>query len=197
MFSSHRLTTLAVAVLTATVIACQVAAPVATVDPDATSSAALELHTETVDPEVAAASPTVATHTSATPFFVALSVADMEQSVTWYRQVFGFAVVREMDLPERGITIRLLSRDGALLELIHDARAMPAGDDPRFLRHGVFKFGFLVPDLAAFVTTLESVGVPLRGEIFEEADVGTRALQIADPDGNVIQVFQRLSVPPQ
>lgn len=131
------------------------------------------------------------------PFFFALSVADVESSAAWYRRVLGFRPARSIDLAERGVKIRLLDRDGAFLELVEDATARPPAEvDPalerRFRVHGVFKVGFLVDDLDHIRERLVELDVPLRGDPFTEPDGSMRSLQIEDPDGNVIQLFEIL-----
>lgn len=131
------------------------------------------------------------------PFFFALSVADVEASSAWYARVLGFEEVRSVDLPERGTRLRILRRSGALLELVEVEAATPAGglDPPierRFLLHGVFKVGFRVESLDRTVERLTELDVALRGEIVTESDGTMRSLQIEDPDGNVVQIFELL-----
>jgi catechol 2,3-dioxygenase-like lactoylglutathione lyase family enzyme len=133
----------------------------------------------------------------AQPFFFALSVADVDASAAWYERVFGFAVVSNRDLPEREIRIRLLQRPGAFLELVDDAAARPLTEAApsaarRSLAHGVFKIGLLSADLDRTLERLSALGVPLRGIVFTEADGSMRSLQVEDPDGNVVQVFELL-----
>lgn len=131
------------------------------------------------------------------PFFFALSVADAEASSAWYQRVFGFAVAREIDLPDARARIRLLERAGAFLELVESPEAQPLTTVApqarrRHLVHGVFKIGLLTPDLDRALEGLERLDVPLRGEVFTESDGTMRSLQVEDPDGNVIQVFELL-----
>lgn len=135
----------------------------------------------------------------AEPFFVALSVADAEKSAAWYGEVLGFDLARRVDT-ESGVRIRILRRPGALLELVQHpkARARRELEPPMersFLLHGTFKTGFLVKDLDAAVKRLEALGVPLRGQVFTEPDGTFRSLQVEDPDGNVLQLFERLGPP--
>lgn len=137
----------------------------------------------------------------ATPFFAALSVRSVEISAAWYGKVFGFEVVRKMEPPGRGLRILLLRKPGALLELVESEAARgPAELEPplerRFLLHGVFKVGFLVEDLDDAIRRLEGLEVELRGKVFTEPDGGFRSLQVEDPDGNVVQVFERLETEP-
>lgn len=134
----------------------------------------------------------------ATPYFAAISVADVDASADWYRRVFGLEVVRRTDLSERGIRIRLLRSEHAFLELVENAEARAAAEiDPAFekpyLVHGPFKLGFLVDQLEVTVERLKGLGVPLRGRVVTEADGSLRSVQIEDPDGNILQLFERLA----
>lgn len=147
---------------------------------------------EPADPPPASPAPL-----EAQPFFFALSVQDVERSAVWYQRAFGFQPVRSMEMEDRGIRIRLLQREGAFLELVQNAAARSLSDleppvERRFLLHGAFKVGFRVGDLATAQARLEELGIPLRGSVFTESDGSMRSLQVEDPDGNVIQVFEIL-----
>ena len=137
----------------------------------------------------------------AQPFFTAVSVKDVDASAAWYGKIFGFEVTREIDLKERGIRIRLLRGDSAFLELVEDSSAVSARERiPEVEKiaqvRGFFKSGVLVHDLDAAVERLKALGVPLRGKIVTESDGSFRSAQIEDPDGNVWQLFERLTPQP-
>jgi catechol 2,3-dioxygenase-like lactoylglutathione lyase family enzyme len=134
---------------------------------------------------------------AARPFFFALSVADVEASVDWYESVLGLRVVRSADLDARGIRIRLLRGEDIFLELIEDAAAVSLSElepplSDRYRLHGVFKIGLRVEDLAETEERLAALDVPLRGRVITEQDGSMRSLQVQDPDGNVLQVFEVL-----
>lgn len=136
----------------------------------------------------------------AAPFFMALSVADAEKSAAWYGEVLGFDVARRVEMEESGIRVLILRRPGALLELVQHPEARAPSDlepplERRFLLHGPFKLGFLVDDLDAAGERLAALGVPLRGRTFTEPDGSFRSLQVEDPDGNILQLFERLAPP--
>jgi catechol 2,3-dioxygenase-like lactoylglutathione lyase family enzyme len=131
------------------------------------------------------------------PFFWALSVSDVERSADWYGRVLGFVETRAIETPERGARIRLMRTDSAFLELVEHGAARDLTElDPeltrRYLIHGTFKVGLLVDDLDSTVARLGDLGVPLRGMVFEEPDGSFRSTQIEDPDGNILQLFERL-----
>lgn len=60
--------------------------------------------------------------TQLTPYFFSLMAMDFEQTKAWCESEFGFVEAYNLDLPERGISIRLMQKDSVLLELISDER---------------------------------------------------------------------------
>ncbi|MCH9647838.1 MAG: VOC family protein [Deltaproteobacteria bacterium] len=131
------------------------------------------------------------------PFFFALSVADVEASEAWYRRVLGFESVRRIGAEGDAFRIHLLRRDGAFVELVQSGAARSFEAQVPTLKkrhqvHGVFKVGFLVASLDDALARLERLEVPLRGKVITEADGSLRSLQVEDPDGNVIQIFEIL-----
>jgi len=134
---------------------------------------------------------------AAQPFFFALSVSDVERSSRWYQRVLGFEVARTIDLPERGFKIELLQKEGGFLELTENraARSLKEVDssiEKRHLVHGVFKIGFVIDELDDAIAKLAALEVPLRGKVITESDGSMRSLQVEDPDGNVLQLFELL-----
>lgn len=61
-----------------------------------------------------------------TPSFFSIMAMDLEQTKAWCESEFGFVEAYNLDLPERGIAIRLMQKDGVLLELISDERLVSA-----------------------------------------------------------------------
>lgn len=55
-----------------------------------------------------------------TPCFFSLMTMDFKQTKAWCESAFGFTEIHNMDLPERGLSIRLMQRGDILLELIGD-----------------------------------------------------------------------------
>lgn len=56
------------------------------------------------------------------PYFFSIMAMDFEQTKSWVESEFGFKEIHQLDLPERGFLIRLMEKDGVLLELISDER---------------------------------------------------------------------------
>ena len=112
-------------------------------------------------------------------------VKDVSRAVTFYTTHLGFTL-KHQQLPafanvSLGAADLLLSGPGA-----SGSRRMPNGQhqEPGGWNRIVLK----VTDLAACFTLLKDAGVVLRNEM--EIGPGGRQVQIEDPDGNPIELFE-------
>jgi glyoxylase I family protein len=112
-------------------------------------------------------------------------VKDVARSVTFYTQHLGFTVERQQ-LPafasvSLGDSQILLSGPGA-----SGSRPMPSGQrqEPGGWNRIVLK----VSDLPGCIAALKSAGLRFRNEM--ETGPGGRQIQIEDPDGNPIELFE-------
>jgi glyoxylase I family protein len=116
---------------------------------------------------------------------VRYQVKDVARSVTFYTQQLGFTLEHQQ-LPafanvSLGDSQILLSGPGA-----SGSRPMPNGvqQEPGGWNRVVLK----VADLPGFIAALKTVGLRFRNEM--EAGPGGRQIQIEDPDGNPIELFE-------
>ena len=112
-------------------------------------------------------------------------VKDVARAVAFYTEHLGFTL-KHQHLPEfatiaLGDTPILLSGPGA-----SGSRPMPGGaaQEPGGWNRVVLK----VADLPAFIAELKKAGVSFRNEM--ESGPAGRQIQIADPDGNPIELFE-------
>ena len=112
-------------------------------------------------------------------------VKDVARAVAFYTGHLGFTL-KHQHLPEfatiaLGDTALLLSGPGA-----SGSRPMPGGaaQEPGGWNRVVLK----VADLPAFIAELKKAGVSFRNEM--ESGPAGRQIQIADPDGNPIELFE-------
>ncbi len=110
---------------------------------------------------------------------------DVARSVAFYTQHLGFKLEHQQ-LPafasmSLGSSQILLSGPGA-----SGSRPMPDGQtqEPGGWNRVVLR----VADLPGFVAALENVGLRFRNEM--ETGPGGRQIQIEDPDGNPIELFE-------
>jgi glyoxylase I family protein len=116
---------------------------------------------------------------------VRYQVKDVARSVAFYTQYLGFTL-KHQQLPAfanvaLGDAQILLSGPGA-----SGSRPMPNGQpqEPGGWNRVVLR----VADLPGFITELEKTGLHFRNEM--ETGPGGRQVQIEDPDGNPIELFE-------
>ena len=119
---------------------------------------------------------------------VRYQVRDVERSITFYTQTLGFTLDMQ-NLPAFGqVSIGglklILSGPGA-----SGSRAMPDGrqQEPGGWNRVILQ----VQDLAERIAHLKEAGLGFRNEL--EAGPGGRQIQIEDPDGNPIELFEPAS----
>ena len=117
-------------------------------------------------------------------------VRDVPRSILFYTQKLGFNLDRQM-LPAFGqVSIGdlklILSGPGASgSRPMSDGRQQEPGGWNRVVLH--------VKDLPALITQLEKQGVLFRNTM--EVGPGGKQIQIEDPDGNPIELFEPASLP--
>ena len=116
---------------------------------------------------------------------VRYQVKDVARSVAFYTQHLGFTL-QHQQLPafanvSLGGTQLLLSGPGA-----SGSRPMPDGQtqEPGGWNRIVLK----VADLPGFIETLKKAGLKFRNEM--ESGPAGRQIQVLDPDGNAIELFE-------
>lgn len=123
-------------------------------------------------------------------------VSDLDRARSFYVDVFGFAVVRELAVPDGasrllgleppvGMTAVYLERDGFVLELLHYAdREVPAPDGRTMDRPGLTHVSLGVTDLEAALAAVREHG----GEVLDDTHVGV-ACFIRDPEGQLVELL--------
>ena len=116
---------------------------------------------------------------------VRYQVKDVARSVAFYTDHLGFQLEHQ-PLPEfaavslGGLTL-MLSGPGA-----SGSRPMPGGESQE--PGGWNRVVLRVADLPARIDTLEKAGVKFRNQM--EVGPGGRQIQVEDPDGNPIELFE-------
>jgi glyoxylase I family protein len=116
---------------------------------------------------------------------VRYQVKDVQRSIAFYTDTLGFRLDRK-NLPAFGqVSVRdlklILSGPGA-----SGSRAMPDGRQQG--PGGWNRVVLLVKDLPARISELKEQGVRFRNDV--EAGPGGRQIQVEDPDGNPIELFE-------
>jgi catechol 2,3-dioxygenase len=115
---------------------------------------------------------------------VALTVADLKRSLTFYTDIFGFTL-----LDQKAGEATLGTPSAPLLLLREETGARPWPHD-QYAYTGLYHFAVLVPtrrDLGRWLRHWLELGLPLPGQ---GDHLVSEALYISDPDGNGIEIYR-------
>lgn len=81
----------------------------------------------------------------------AISVADLEETIKWYSDIFGFTVVNRSEIPGAGIRVAHMQGTGFLLEVFEAPGSAPLPEDRKIpnrdlMTQGNKHMSFGVPD---------------------------------------------------
>ena len=119
---------------------------------------------------------------------VRYQVTDLDRSVQFYTERLGFTLEHR-----QGTAFAKVSSGGLDLLLSGDGSsgARPLPDGQRQTPGGFNRVVLRVEDLPARIEELKKAGVPFRNEM--EVGPGGRQIQIEDPDGNPVELFEPAS----
>jgi len=126
---------------------------------------------------------------SLTPHHVGISVPDVEKSVEWYREIFGFQEVKRLNIPSPG-KIVFLKRGNFYIELfeVREARPLPPErklPDEDLKTHGTKHLAIAVTNFPEVMRYLKQKGVDV---VFEREIEGRPMAFIRDNAGNLIEL---------
>jgi catechol 2,3-dioxygenase-like lactoylglutathione lyase family enzyme len=123
----------------------------------------------------------------------AIACYDVFKLADWYCRTFGMRIIAKNDgqPPAMVIGFGQTLKDGALIELmpVKDAGPNPA-ECPRF-QPGIRHLAFRVNDFDASYAKLKEAGVTFTTPV-GEAVGGGRTILFRDPEGNELQIVERL-----
>jgi len=122
----------------------------------------------------------------------AVSVANLDASIDWYRRVFEFTVEKRFQIPGEQTEVAMLRRGDLRVELLESAGSKPLHPDRTdpntdFRTQGNLHFAFAVPDVHAFVATLAERGADVVW--VRDFEFGSTAF-IRDNAGNLIEIIE-------
>jgi len=119
--------------------------------------------------------------------YFAVITADIESAVEWYTNALGLDELDRWTSDDQQTRIINMRSNALFVEIIQRLDAL---DVDR--AQGFFKVGFEVPDLAEVADRVgEATGE--RPRVLDFPDQDMRLLQIRDPDGNILQIFEALT----
>jgi catechol 2,3-dioxygenase-like lactoylglutathione lyase family enzyme len=129
-----------------------------------------------------------------------VSVADLERSERFWREVLGFEMVEDrFAFPEHDLRgVVLVNVQGARVELFERRDSVPTGPHHQIestRRQGWFQFALAVPDIEATFAAVTSAGAEPTLPPTTAPDGVTLVAFVRDPDGNLVEFLQRPAEP--
>jgi catechol 2,3-dioxygenase-like lactoylglutathione lyase family enzyme len=134
---------------------------------------------------------------------VGISVANLERSIEFYRDLLGMRVVQEvpmgganydaiMGLKGTEGRIAVLRTANLEIELLEFKRppSRPVESGRHVSDQGISHFAVHVEDIAGLYARLEAAGVRIHSALVHFASCATTAVYFCDPDGNFIEMLQ-------
>ena len=125
-----------------------------------------------------------------------VSVANLERSEQFYREVLGFDVVEDRFAFEehelKGVV--LTNPQGARVELFERQGSQPTGPHHQIestRRQGWFQFALAVPDIAQTFAAVVAAGAQPSLAPTTAPDGVSLVAFVRDPDGNLVEFLQR------
>ncbi len=130
------------------------------------------------------------------PYFAGLVVANLDSSIQWYSDHLNLHLVNRTDRADLGLRQANLRSFTMLIELV-ELQSTVSPDKalvglPKGSRvTGYYKFGMVLEDFDDYLAHLESLGTAIHGRVVQDPVSGKRTFLIKDPDGNLLQFFDR------
>lgn len=129
------------------------------------------------------------------PLFTAITVANIDSSISWYSEVLNLKLRNRVDNETRGFKQANLIGDGILIELVELDKAasldeLLKGQPSGTQALGFYKFGLAVRDIDALFQRFSSMSVNFLGRMVKDPADNKKTFIITDPDGNLIQFIE-------
>jgi catechol 2,3-dioxygenase-like lactoylglutathione lyase family enzyme len=127
---------------------------------------------------------------------VGVSVADLERSERFYRDVLGFTTAEDrFAFPEHDLRgVVLVNARGARVELFERKGSVPTGPHHQIestRRQGWFQLALAVPDIAGTFAAVVAAGAEPSLAPTTAPDGVSLVAFVRDPDGNLVEFLQR------
>jgi glyoxylase I family protein len=138
---------------------------------------------------------------------VGITVSDLEKSISFYRDLLGFSVTKEMDESGQHIdnfsglenidvrTVKMSGVDGSMIELLY-YRSHPENNEENLVNNitkvGCSHFALTVEDLPALYSQLLENELVVMCEPQYSPDGNVRLTFCRDPDGTLIELVEEL-----
>jgi len=124
-----------------------------------------------------------------------IAVANLDESVNWYRNVLGFEPIQRQDFPELSSRVVFLESNGVELELVESKHFTPARrpDPPtnHVLTQGISQLSFRVNNIEEVLEQVKNRSIPTALDLVDAKQLRLKAFFIRDNEGNLIEFIER------
>jgi catechol 2,3-dioxygenase-like lactoylglutathione lyase family enzyme len=118
-----------------------------------------------------------------------LPCSDLDRSIAFYTNGLGMTLARRIDMPS-GIEAPLMFQGGGPYIILFKPKA--AGGAATAASSSLHRLVLAVPDIKALEARLIAAGYHLSAPIAQQAKYHVAVGQLEDPDGNHLELVQRL-----
>ncbi|MBO9579449.1 MAG: VOC family protein [Sphingobium sp.] len=126
-------------------------------------------------------------------YMLGMSVGDIDKMTTWYGDMLGFKVAKELAMGQGG-KLRFLENGNERIEMVYAPGSKPGEQKPlppAAAIQGYVQLTMEVPDLDAARAALAAKGAA-PSAITPIPPLGIRVIFMRDPEGNIVELVQKL-----
>ena len=140
--------------------------------------------------------PEVASALEFNHFMVAISVQDIDKETAWFVDNLGFTVEKDASVRDGAVHFRWLINGNQRIELLGIAGSLPGparGKPPGHAGiRGITQVTLETRDIEATRAALAAKGITPALDITDVAVLGIKAMYLLDPEGNAIEIAQKV-----
>jgi catechol 2,3-dioxygenase-like lactoylglutathione lyase family enzyme len=128
---------------------------------------------------------------------IAISVSDIDSSISWYKDHLEFLLISRNDFPEYKISVAVVERNNFQIEIVHYAASKAPSEfikdfekNPAIMQ-GIGKISFMVENIDELASRLESENVKFVRKLNHEEVLHLKSFIILDNSGNWLQFSQK------
>lgn len=133
------------------------------------------------------------------PYQIGIIVTDLEKATDWYQEIFDVELKHQFTFPEYdNMRVNILTNESLRFELVgrgsfyrpeelieeYDIQTKPI--------RGYYKISFEVSGIEDFYEDIKAKGVDIYFELATDQELGIKAFNIKDMDGNFLQFVERI-----
>ena len=133
------------------------------------------------------------------PYQVGIIVTDLEKATDWYQEIFDVELKHQFSFPEYySMRVNILANESLRFELVgresfyRPEELIEGYDIQKKPIRGYYKISFEVSDIEDFYEYLKAKGVDIYFELATDQELGIKAFNIKDMDGNFLQFAERI-----